>query len=156
MVPRLPTGFLVSGGTLILPCQYPFRLQDYTYYGVSSHTLLLKILNQLRSPQPQRYCYLWFGLFPFRSPLLRKSMFLSLPPSYLDVSVQRVSSTWLCIYHAVIRYCRTGFPHLGYLRVYGYLLLTAAFRSLSRPSSAPDAKSFSLRLYSLTNLVFAS
>ena len=33
----------------------------------------------------------------------------------------------------------------GYLRVYGYLLLTAAFRSLSRPSSAPDAKSFSLR-----------
>ena len=33
----------------------------------------------------------------------------------------------------------------GYLRVYGYLLLTAAYRSLSRPSSAPDAKSFSLR-----------
>ena len=22
----------------------------------------------------------WFGLFPFRSPLLRESMFLSLPP----------------------------------------------------------------------------
>lgn len=22
----------------------------------------------------------WFGLFPFRSPLLRKSIFLSLPP----------------------------------------------------------------------------
>ena len=33
----------------------------------------------------------------------------------------------------------------GHLRVNGYLLLTAAFRSLSRPSSAPDAKSFSLR-----------
>ena len=33
----------------------------------------------------------------------------------------------------------------GNLRVYGYLLLTAAYRSLSRPSSAPDAKSFSLR-----------
>ena len=35
----------------------------------------------------------------------------------------------------------------GNLRVYGYLLLTAAYRSLSRPSSAPDAKSFSLRSY---------
>ena len=35
----------------------------------------------------------------------------------------------------------------GYLRVYGYLLLTAAYRSLSRPSSAPNAKSFSLRSY---------
>ena len=35
----------------------------------------------------------------------------------------------------------------GHLRVYGYLLLTAAFRSLSRPSSAPDAKSSSLCSY---------
>ena len=35
----------------------------------------------------------------------------------------------------------------GNLRVYGYLLLTAAYRSLSRPSSAPDAKSFSLRSF---------
>ena len=40
----------------------------------------------------------------------------------------------------------------GYLRVYGYLLLTAAFRSLSRPSSAPDAKSFSLRSLQLDQL----
>ena len=40
----------------------------------------------------------------------------------------------------------------GYLRVYGYLLLTAAFRSLSRPSSAPDAKSFSLRSLELDQL----
>ena len=32
-----------------------------------------------------------------------------------------------------------------YLRVNGYLLLTAAFRSLSRPSSAPDAKAFTMR-----------
>ena len=31
--------------------------------------------------------------------------------------------------------------------VYGYLLLTAAYRSLSRPSSAPDAKAFPLRSY---------
>ena len=29
----------------------------------------------------------------------------------------------------------------------GYLLLTRAYRSLSRPSSAPDAKSFSLRSF---------
>src|SRR5699024_11605611 len=26
-------------------------------------------------------CLRWFGLFPFRSPLLRVSIFLSLPPS---------------------------------------------------------------------------
>ena len=36
-----------------------------------------------------------------------------------------------------------------YLRVIGYLLLTAAFRSLSRPSSALSAKASSLRPYQL-------
>ena len=35
----------------------------------------------------------------------------------------------------------------GYLRINGYLLLPAAFRSLSRPSSAPSAKASSLRSY---------
>ena len=30
---------------------------------------------------PHRSVDLWFGLFPFRSPLLRKSMFLSFPPA---------------------------------------------------------------------------
>ena len=37
----------------------------------------------------------------------------------------------------------------GHLRVIGYLLLTAAFRSLSRPSSALSAKASSLRPYQL-------
>ena len=39
----------------------------------------------------------------------------------------------------------TGVSPFGYLRVKAYLQLTAAFRSLSRPSSAPDAKAFPLR-----------
>ena len=37
----------------------------------------------------------------------------------------------------------------GYLRINAYLQLPAAFRSLSRPSSAPDAKAFTLCSYSL-------
>ena len=37
----------------------------------------------------------------------------------------------------------------GYLRINAYLQLPAAFRSLSRPSSAPDAKAFALCSYSL-------
>ena len=37
----------------------------------------------------------------------------------------------------------------GDLRVKGYLLLTVAYRSLSRPSSAPDAKAFPLRSFQL-------
>ena len=37
----------------------------------------------------------------------------------------------------------------GYLRINGYLLLTAAFRSLSRPSSALSAKASTLRSFLL-------
>ena len=37
----------------------------------------------------------------------------------------------------------------GDLRINGYLLLPEAYRSLSRPSSAPDAKAFPLRSFQL-------
>ena len=44
----------------------------------------------------------------------------------------------------------------GYLRIEAYLQLPAAFRSLSRPSSAPDAKAFTLRSCSLELPLFCS
>ena len=37
-----------------------------------------------------------------------------------------------------------GVPTFGNLRIEAYLQLPAAFRSLSRPSSAPNAKAFSI------------
>ena len=40
----------------------------------------------------------------------------------------------------------------GYLRINACLQLPAAFRSLPRPSSAPGAKAFALRPYSLDRL----
>ena len=46
-----------------------------------------------------------------------------------------------------------GVSSFGNLRVNAYLQLTAAYRSLSRPSSAPDAKAFALRSYSLELLL---
>ena len=56
----------------------------------------------------------------------------------------------------VIRmYCHTWVAPFGNLRVNGYLLLTAAYRSLSRPSSAPSAKASALCSSSLNlKLVF--
>ena len=47
-----------------------------------------------------------------------------------------------------------GVPTFGYLRVVAYLQLTAAFRSLSRPSSAPNAKAFSICSSSLELLLY--
>ncbi len=40
-------------------------------------------------------------------------------------------------------------PPFGYLRINAHLQLPEAFRSLSRPSSAPDAKAFPLRSFLL-------
>ena len=49
-----------------------------------------------------------------------------------------------------------GVSPFGYLRVEAYLQLTAAYRSLSRPSSAPNAKAFTLCSCSLELIFLAS
>ena len=65
--------------------------------------------------------------------------------SYLDVSVQTVPRVHLFdSMHATGVLLQWVSP-FGNLRINGYLLLPVAYRSLSRPSSAPDAKAFPLR-----------
>ena len=64
---------------------------------------------------------------------------------YLDVSVQAVPLVHLfdSMHDDRVLLCRVS--PFGNLRIVGYLLLPEAYRSLSRPSSAPDAKAFPLR-----------
>ena len=47
-----------------------------------------------------------------------------------------------------------GVPTFGNLRINAYLQLPAAYRSLSRPSSAPNAKAFSICSSSLELLLY--
>ena len=78
--PRLHTGFHLSGATLV-----PLGLLLISRTGLLpssvclSRQLLLSDSCFVSGPQP--HTKVWFGLFPFRSPLLRESMFLSLPPA---------------------------------------------------------------------------
>ena len=67
--------------------------------------------------------------------------------SYLDVSVQTVPFLHLFCSMQDDWILSSRVAPFGDLRVKGYLLLTAAYRSLSRPSSAPDAKAFPLRSF---------
>ena len=53
------------------------------------------------------------------------------------------------IQRTMLKYCLSGFPHSEIHGYNGYLLLPVAYRSLSRPSSAPDAKAFPLRSFQL-------
>ena len=65
---------------------------------------------------------------------------------YLDVSVQAVPHVYL--FDSVYVTLRWVSP-FGNLRISAHLQLPEAYRSLSRPSSAPDAKAFPLRSFLL-------
>ena len=111
-------------------------------------TILLSSYNDVRSPNPGMHASR-FGLFPVRSPLLWKSIFSFFSSGYLDVSVHRVPSVHLWIQCTVTEVSSAGFPHSEICGSNGYLLLTAAYRSLSRLSSALSAKASTLRSCSL-------
>ena len=66
---------------------------------------------------------------------------------YLDVSVQGVPLVQL--FDSLHDDCvlRSRVATFGNLRIKAHLQLPEAYRSLSRPSSAPDAKAFPLRSY---------
>ncbi len=57
-----------------------FTYVTLTLFGTFSHTFQLEIINTKCCPKPHKYCYLWFSLFRFRSPLLTESISLSFPP----------------------------------------------------------------------------
>ena len=138
---RVPRVRWYSGSCLV---NILFAYRTITYYGVSSHTLLLKILNQLCSPQPRRTRSFGLASFPFARRYLGNRCF------FLFLLLLRCFSSEGFLHMAMYLPCSdTVLPSrvspFGYLRVYGYLLLTAAFRSLSRPSSALGAKASTLR-----------
>ena len=74
---------------------------------------------------------------------------------YLDVSVQAVPFLRLFDSTQDLWAFPTGVSPFGYLRIKTHLQLPAAFRSLSRPSSAPSAKAFPLRSFLLDQSWFS-
>ena len=66
---------------------------------------------------------------------------------YLDVSVQAVPHVHLFDSMHVDRVLLCRVSPFGNLRINAYVQLPEAYRSLSRPSSAPDAKAFPLRSF---------
>ena len=120
-----------------------FAYVTLTLFRWSSHTIQLDYLMPLCCPYPS-------GISTVVWPLPRSlattdgiSVDVFSSP-YLDVSVQAVSHVRLFDSTHADGGLLRRVPPFGNLRVNGYLLLTAAYRSLSRPSSAPDAKASSL------------
>ena len=123
-----------------------FTYVTLTLFGWPSHAILLTlpVLKAVRTPK---------GFLLSVCPLPRSlattygiSFDVSSSP-YLDVSVQAVPHVHLFDSMHVTGVLLQWVSPFGNLRIIGYLLLPEAYRSLSRPSSAPDAKASSLRSY---------
>ena len=126
--------------------QIGFRLRDYhplwSAFPCRSTSFLLRDV----SPQPRR-------INPPVCPLPRSlattsgiSVDFSSSP-YLDVSVQAVPFLHLFDSMQDTGVLLQWVSPFGNLRINAYVQLPAAYRSLSRPSSALDAKAFPLRSY---------
>ena len=125
---------------------FSFVYGTLTLCGRLSHTVRLDTSDLDASPNPRKQCLL---VWPTPRSLATTSGIsvdvFSCP--YLDVSVQGVPLVYLfdSVYNTqVLPVC---VPTFGNLRIIVYLQLPEAYRSLSRPSSAPDAKAFPLRSY---------
>ena len=147
--PRLPSRFHVSRSTLD-----PAGLCSLSYTGLSPpmadfpNVILLarSVPYAVRNPQVPKYSglasahfarrYFGYRCFFLFLPLLRCFSSGRSPRMTMDSS-----------------YADKGFPcrvsPFGHPRIDGYLHLPVAFRSLSRPSSAPGAKASSLRSFLL-------
>ena len=123
-----------------------FAYETLTLFGGPSHVLLLtfSIPSAVRTPK-----VLLLSVWPLPRSLattcgISVDVFSS---PYLDVSVQAVPYVLLFDSQHVDAVLPHRVSPFGYLRINAHLQLPEAFRSLSRPSSAPDAKAFPLRSY---------
>ena len=98
-------------------------------------SIFLLLYRSPTTPIPKN----WFGLFPFRSPLLRESIFLSFPPVTKMFQFAGLLSLLLCIHNRITVFSYRWVPPFGNLRINAYVLLPEAYRCSSRPSSASNA-----------------
>ena len=117
-----------------------------TLCGWLSHAIQLSTSDRDAGPNPREQCPLVWPLPRSLATTSGISVDVFSSP-YLDVSVQAVPHVLLFdSQHAdTVLPCRVS--PFGYLRINDYLRLPEAFRSLSRPSSAHDAKAFPLRSF---------
>ena len=145
--PQLQTGFHVSRPTQVAISTTPCCVYGpFTLYGQTFQTVPLPRAVFMMTPttpaSPQRHR---FGLFPFRSPLLRESIFLSFPAGTKMFQFPASAQSRDCIWSSTI-----WVPPFGHLRINSCLQIPGAFRSLPRPSSLPKAKASSVRSYYLS------
>lgn len=131
-----PTGLSPS---LVDPFQSPSINHLFFYCSTGPYSNLVETRNPCLAT-PYGLARNKFRLFPFRSPLLRESLLLSLPEGTEMFHFPSLALTHLWIQWEMYRHDSIRVAPFGYPRVYGCLHLPEAFRSLPRPSSPSCAK----------------
>ena len=133
-----------------------FRLFVYrtlTFFGWTSHSIPLNLYNTVFCPNPESITTLGLASSAFARHYLRNLswfLFLALLRCFSSGGSLPYVMDWrMDVWGMLIRV--SPFRHL---RINGYLLLPAAFRSLSRLSSALSAKASTLRSFLLDQLLF--
>ena len=143
---------------------YAFAYRAFTFCGASFHPLRLthdfvtsrptgrQIKLGPTTPARQQLPPITsrrFRLFPFRSPLLRESRFLSFPRATKMFQFTRLPHPSYVFRRAYARITTRGFPHSEIPGSKVGQHLPRAYRSRPRPSSAPGAKASTVCPYSL-------
>ena len=147
--PLLPARFLVSCGTLDSSTLSTLRLRGFYSLWQNFPVLFCSSLRSLATSTTPRSKLLGLGSFPFaRRYLGNRCFFLFLrllrcfsSAGSLRMTMDSSYGTWSL---------SMWVSPFGDLRITRYLLFPAAYRSLSRPSSAPSARASTLRSFCLT------
>jgi hypothetical protein len=103
---HIPFGY----GTITL-CGPPFQ-RDSPRNAVSYSVSQEQLAPLSRTTPPPQRLFAWHGNGLGSSPFARHySGNTLLSSGYLDVSVPRLTSDWLCVHQPVVWFCHTGFPH---------------------------------------------
>jgi hypothetical protein len=112
----------------------PFRLRDsHPVPSAFPCRFDYRSLVPSAAPLPRLNFLSRFGLFPFRSPLLRESLLFSFPPGTEMFHFPGFAPARLCIHRAVRRHYAPRVSPFGHLRVIAWL---AALRSFSQPPTS--------------------
>ena len=130
---------------------YPRPLNNFAYGPVTLFRCAFQhysaiVLRTFRGPYPAHIAICGLGFSDFARHYFRNRFY------FLFLRVLRCFSSPGSPHTPMDSVYDTGalfrrIAPFGHLRIISYLLIPAAFRSLSRPSSAPSAKAFTLRSF---------
>ena len=125
------------------PVSHVFAYGSFTLYALTFQPCSANMSTSFGSPQPQVQAP-GLASFPFARRYLGNRVCFLFLRVLRCFSSPRYLIRYYFTHNGMPEHYLRRVPPFGHLRVKGYLLLTAAYRSLSRPSSAPSAKASAL------------